>query len=69
MVSNNKSKSVKFNDYNLYDFMVDPNLVTKAKQEFVETNKVEQYKSPFPDDHKPPFHRLTDDQVQYPNIF
>jgi aminobenzoyl-glutamate utilization protein B len=48
------------------DFMMDGELVSKAKAEFEEDRKEEKYKSPFPEDHKPPHHRLKEDILQYP---
>ncbi|MHA2031253.1 MAG: M20 family metallopeptidase [Candidatus Kariarchaeaceae archaeon] len=51
-----------------YDFMTDSDLRSKAWKEFEEANKEFTYTSPFPDDHKPPFHRLTKDMVQYPDM-
>jgi aminobenzoyl-glutamate utilization protein B len=44
------------------DFFSNPELVQRAKDEF--NQEEETYKSPFPDDHKPPFHRLTEDKLQ-----
>ncbi|MHA2249501.1 MAG: M20 family metallopeptidase [Candidatus Kariarchaeaceae archaeon] len=49
-----------------FDFMMDQNLVNTAKDEFKRTHKDDKYKSPFPDGHKPPFHRLKEDHLQYP---
>jgi aminobenzoyl-glutamate utilization protein B len=40
------------------EFMSNPQLVEKAREEFNYTFKDKSYKSPFPEGHKPPFHRF-----------
>jgi aminobenzoyl-glutamate utilization protein B len=50
----------------VYDFLTDSQLVDKAKQEFEQTHQVEKYISPFPEGHKPPYHRIRPDILQYP---
>ena len=40
------------------EFMCNPQLVEKAREEFNNTFKDKSYKSPFPEGHKPPFHRF-----------
>lgn len=42
------------------EFMENPKLVEKAWNQFEEDHKEEKYTSPFPEDLKPPFHRLKD---------
>jgi len=42
------------------EFMCNPQLVEKAREEFNNTFKDKSYKSPFPEGHKPPFHRFKD---------
>lgn len=51
-----------------YEFMTNEELRAKAKAEFDAASEEEAYTSPFPEDHKPPFHRLTEDKVQYPDM-
>jgi aminobenzoyl-glutamate utilization protein B len=48
------------------DFLTDDQLIDKAKEEFEQTQKVQKYISPFPEGHKPPYHRLQPDILQYP---
>lgn len=48
------------------DFIVNQELRDKAWKEFKSSAEKEPYKSPFPEDHKPPFHRLQPDILQYP---
>jgi hypothetical protein len=40
--------------------MSNPELVEKARKEFDNTFKDKHYISPFPEGHKPPFHRFVD---------
>lgn len=40
------------------EFMSNPELIEKARVEFKETFKDKSYKTPFPEGHKPPFHRF-----------
>jgi aminobenzoyl-glutamate utilization protein B len=51
-----------------HDFMTNEELRSRAWKEFEEESKEYPYSSPFPADHKPPFHRLTKDIVQYPDM-
>lgn len=44
------------------DFFSDPELTQRAKDEFNQEEEI--YKSPFPEGHKPPYHRLTEDKLQ-----
>jgi aminobenzoyl-glutamate utilization protein B len=45
-----------------FEFMTDNDLLIRAKEEF--KNTVDKYISPFPEGHKPPYHRLTEDKLQ-----
>jgi aminobenzoyl-glutamate utilization protein B len=40
------------------EFLSNPQLIDKAREEFNSTYKDKSYKSPFPEGHKPPFHRF-----------
>jgi aminobenzoyl-glutamate utilization protein B len=48
-----------------FDMMTNEELREQAWQEFNKVSEKTPYKSPFPEDHKPPFHRLKPDVLQY----